>query len=249
MVLDMNHYDKRSYKLFIILFAILFTVYLISVIYTRITAFNYAADLDKTVLIIDETPVTLRELGYYVAEVEGFTQKQAVLYDPNDPLVYWNLYFSARENSTFVSDYARETAINNCICDVIYESLAIDAGITLSDSMKNTAFSNANLFYVCLSDEQRKILGLSLDMVTIIEQRKLMASAYISYLLQTQPDIEDQIESAVKQNDTGTEDPLSFLSSTGTYYKEQILPLHNIQYNRKILRKLPLGRITVNIKD
>ena len=237
--------NRRSIQLFFIIFIVSLTVYVSSIVIKRVNSFNYASDIDKAVLTLDGRPITLRELGYYIAEVEDFTQKQAVLYDPDDPLVYWNLYFSARENSTFVSDYARETAINNCLADIIYENRALEEGITLTEAMSDAAEEDATLFYVCLSDEQRAAVGLTKEMTVEIEKRKQLASAYITSLLASDRNLSSMLEDMANEKDPPV-DPVSLLSGTGDYFKESILPQYKVTYNRKILRKLPLGRITVN---
>ena len=48
--------------------------------------FKYSAHLDETMVTVDGIDITLREYGYYVIQVEEFVQRQAVLYDPEDPV-------------------------------------------------------------------------------------------------------------------------------------------------------------------
>ena len=75
---------------------------------------------------IDDTDITLREFGYYIYEVEEFVQRQALLYDPENPKHWWNTHFSAGMDSQFVCDYAKKVAVNICVSDEIYYRLCYD---------------------------------------------------------------------------------------------------------------------------
>ena len=238
-------YSVRYTNIFFISFVFFVIITIGSVLYKKLTAFNYQADLDKTVLTMDGTKISLRDLGYYIAEVEAFTQQQAILYSPDDPLEYWNLYFSARDNSTFVSDYARETAISNCFCDIIYENEAIMCGLTLSEEDERAALTAAENFYISLSDSQRAAVGIDMDLILSIQRRKLLASHYVTKLLHDDHDLAVRLEDMIADQ-AYLSDPVALLGGTGLYFRNNILPKHKSSYNRKILRKLPLGRITVN---
>ena len=64
-------------------------------IYKIATAFHYEDHLDEAIISVDGDDLTLREFGYYIYTTEEFVQKQAVLYDSEDPLHWWNTHFSA----------------------------------------------------------------------------------------------------------------------------------------------------------
>ena len=59
-------------------------------------SFVYADHLGDPVMTIDEKPVTLREFGCYIFEVEAFFQRQAYAYNPKNLTQYWNTHFFRR---------------------------------------------------------------------------------------------------------------------------------------------------------
>ncbi len=76
-----------------------------------LSRFDYEDHLDEAVVSVDDASITLREFGYYIYEVEAFVQNQALLYDPENPKLWWNTHFSAGLDSQFVCDYAKKVAI------------------------------------------------------------------------------------------------------------------------------------------
>ncbi len=97
-----------------------------------LSMFDYSKHFDDAVISVDGANISLREFGYYIFEVEAFVQKQALLYDPENPKHWWNTHFSAGMDSQFVCDYAKKVAINSCIADEIYYREAVRNGFTLS---------------------------------------------------------------------------------------------------------------------
>lgn len=58
-----------------------------------LTRFVYEDHLDDTVITVDGESITLREFGYYIYKVEDFVQNQALLYDRENPKLWWNTHF------------------------------------------------------------------------------------------------------------------------------------------------------------
>ena len=56
---------------------------------------------------------------------------KALLYDPEDPLHWWNTHFSAGLDSQFISELAMKTAINTYLSHIIYNNEAQRAGMAL----------------------------------------------------------------------------------------------------------------------
>ena len=84
---------KRRHVRGLVIFLALFFVFTVFTVFyvierSKHAAFVYADHLDEAVLTIDGTDVTLREFGYYIHEMEGFVQRQALIYDPDDPKVF-----------------------------------------------------------------------------------------------------------------------------------------------------------------
>ena len=54
--------------------------------------FVYEEHLDDIVVTVGKQSVTLREFGYYIAKMEKDVQEKALMYNPKDPMDYWNVH-------------------------------------------------------------------------------------------------------------------------------------------------------------
>lgn len=52
----------------------------------------YNEALDKTAVTVDDVSLTLKDIAFYVAYEEKTVQEQAILYNPDNPRQYWNVY-------------------------------------------------------------------------------------------------------------------------------------------------------------
>lgn len=95
--------------------------------------FVYEEHLDDIVVTVGERSVILREFGYYIAKMEKEVQEKALIYNPKDPMEYWNVHFSAGLDSGYMFEYAWNYALADCICDLIFVQKAKDGGYSLSD--------------------------------------------------------------------------------------------------------------------
>lgn len=203
-------------------------------IYKTATVFKYEDHLDEVLISVDDNHLTLREFGYYIYITEEFVQKQAVLYDPADPLHWWNTHFSAGPNSQFVSELAMKTAINTYLSHAIYSDGAHMAGITLNSSEEETVRLEANDIYQKMSPAQLKKTGLDESLIYLALYRKTLAAKYAGDL-------------AVSTDFSGFDDnPCKLLSGDGDYFQSVILPQHNVEINEKLMKNIKIGRITVN---
>ncbi|MDD3369042.1 MAG: hypothetical protein PHP50_09190 [Lachnospiraceae bacterium] len=206
-----------------------------NIIYHRLTDFRYEKHLDDIAVSVDGTSVTLRELGYYIYEVEAFGAERAKVYDAEDPLAFWNMHFSAGDNSAFVSELAKDTAYNTCVCDLIYEQMAIAEGYNLAGTGETEAEQSAQEFFDKLSLSQIDSTGLTLEAVTKIEKRRALAKRYATHYLEQ------------SGFDGYEKNPTKELSADGDYYKNWILPEHQVEYNEKIRKNISMGHITINL--
>ncbi len=205
-----------------------------SVFYKQSNPFTYADHLDDSVLTLEDEKVTLREFGYYIYEVESFTQQQAKKYNPGDLLDYWNTHFSAGNDSTFVSELARDTAINKCLGDLVYARMAKEDGRKLSEEAKKEAAEEAKAWMEQLSSEQVQLLGLDEALVIKIKEREKLASDYA-------------YEYSAKADLTGYSGKVTeLLSGGGDYFNDKLLSRYQYKQNDKLIAKLRFGRITVN---
>lgn len=227
----MKKADKRIIIIILIANIILISVAICGKILSR---FKYEKHFDDVVITVDDTNITLREFGYYIYEVEEFVQRQALLYDPENPKHWWNTHFSAGMDSQFVCDYAKKVAVNVCVSDEIYYKCAITNGIALSDHEEQQAIYEAKNVFYGMTPEVVTKTGLNEDIFVNLRIKHVLASKYVEYLSESQDFL------------GYSEDIEKLLNWDGAYYQENIYPEHIVETNDKILSKITLGKITVN---
>lgn len=205
--------------------------------YRQSRVFVYQEHLDDAVLSVDGRDVTLREFGFYIASLEGFVDKQAKLYDRQDPLAYWNKHFRAGLDSQFVSLMARNKAYDVCICDMIYEKMALDAGCELNAEDEKKAQKLADEVYQKMDETQRDQLGISKEMIEQIQRKKVLIAKFAK----------EYVKTINFDGYKGYREEL--ISSGGAYYEKEILPLHTVKMNERIKEGLKFGKITINQPD
>ncbi|WP_155828733.1 hypothetical protein [Butyrivibrio sp. XPD2006] len=226
---------KRSVKRAIIGIIIFNCILIVAAICGKILSrFDYEDHLDDVVITVDDTDITLREFGYYIYEIEVFVQKQALLYDPENPKHWWNTHFSAGMDSQFVCDYAKKVAINTCISEEIYYKKALSDGIILSSIEEEQALTEAKLLYGSMTEEQLTRTGLNEDIIVKMRVKHALATKYAGFLADSQ------------DFSKYSEEPEKLVNWDGAYYQEEILPKHTVVTNKKVLDKITLGKITVN---
>ena len=226
---------KRSVKRAIIGIIIFNCILIVAAICGKILSrFDYEDHLDDVVITVDDTDITLREFGYYIYEIEVFVQKQALLYDPENPKHWWNTHFSAGMDSQFVCDYAKKVAINTCISEEIYYKKALSDGIILSSIEEEQALTEAKLLYGSMTEEQLTRTGLNEDIIVNMRIKQALANKYSDNLAKTQSFV------------GYTGDPDKLVKWDGEYYQEKILSEHTVKTNDKVLNRITLGKITVN---
>ena len=140
--------------------------------------FVYEEHLNDIVVKVEEQSVTLREFGYYIAKMEKDVQEKALIYNPKDPMEYWNVHFSAGLDSGYMFEYAWNYALADCVCDLIFVQKALDEGYSLSENGYKQAKIQAEELYAMLSTEQIEKTGLTIDLVKMIEERRLLVRLY-----------------------------------------------------------------------
>ena len=146
--------------------------------------FVYEEHLDDIVVTVGEKPVTLREFGYYIVKMESDVQEKALIYNPQDPMEYWNVHFSAGLDSGFMFEYAWNYALADCVCDLIFSKKAQEAGYSLSEDGYKKAKIQAEEIYKKLSREQIEKTGLTIDLITMVEERRLLVQLYSNSVME-----------------------------------------------------------------
>ena len=229
---------KKGVAVFFILFILLAIVSCIS-LYRRYkkAQFDYADHLADTVLQVNNEGITLRRFGYYIYTVEDFVQKQALLYDPDDPIRYWNVHFAAGMDSVFMRDYARKIALEVCVRDMIYAQLARKEGYTLSAEDEQKAFEKANTVFNGMNAAQKEATGVTREDVLSVEREKLLGEMYVT-------------DYVMSHDVTGYGDaPQNALSYDGAYYLQVVKPQHSVVLNEELIQRIDMGTITVNRED
>ena len=228
---------RRNIRILVGVILVILLLAFSSVFMKQNQRFAYREHLDDEVVNVEGESVTLRQFGYYVYELESFTQKQALKYHPSDPLDYWNTHFSAGNDSRFVSEIARDTAINRCLSDLVYARMATEAGFALPEGEEQQIHKEASDWYEALPDEAKEVLGISPEEVREVIARNHLAKAY-AYEYSKTVDL------------TGySGDVTSLLSAGGKYFDEQLLTRYEVKQNRELLEEISFGRITVNKKS
>lgn len=196
--------------------------------------FEYENHLDDTVVTVDGRQVSLRELGYYVYIVETQIDQQARIYNPEDPLDYWNTYFNSGVEGGYISEMARDAVLGMCVCDLIYEQMAKQQDCELTDEEKTSAGQQAQVLYAKLSQSQRQKTGLTVEEITDALQRKALVVKFAA----------DYFEQVDFTGYSGYREEL--VSYAGDYFQKEILPLHKVEYQDYLVKELRIGRVTTD---
>jgi len=146
--------------------------------------FVYEEHLDDIVVTVGDQAVTLREFGYYIAKMEKDVQEKALIYNPKDPMEYWNVHFSAGLDSGYMFEYAWNYALADCICDLIFFQKAQEEEYRLSENGYNQAKIQAEELYTRFSTEQIEKTGLTIDLLIMIEERRLLVQSYTNSFME-----------------------------------------------------------------
>ena len=87
----------------------------------------YNEALDKTAVTVDDVSLTLKDIAFYVAYEEKTVQEQAILYNPDNPRQYWNVYTDGQ----FVKLTAKQAALDMAVHDEIFYQMAVAEGMKL----------------------------------------------------------------------------------------------------------------------
>lgn len=227
---------------FIIIFLIA-TVLIGGLILDRLNDFHFSKELTTEVLNVSGIGINVSEFCYYIYIVEEDVQEKAYIYNPENPLEYWNLHFSAGLDSAFMMDMAKDTAYDACISDFVYYEMAMEEGHELAEEERIQAIEEAQGLFTNLSDEQKEKTGLTLPMLENILTRRALAKDYaIHFALQYTKLKQTQNPEA----EFTKEEILEELSPGGSYYEQVLKQQYEITINSYIYDQLPMGKITVN---
>lgn len=194
--------------------------------------FVYEEHLDDVVITVNDRQVTLRQLSYYVYDVETKIDKQARIYNPEDPLDYWNTYFNSGVEGGYISEMALDAVLGSCVCDMIYEDMARWNDYDLTTEEKEEAAKEAETLYAAMNEVQRKKTGLTPELIAEVLERKALVVKFAAEYFE---DVDFTGYSGYREE---------LVSYAGDYYQNEILPQHQVEYNKSVVRELSIGRVT-----
>lgn len=122
------------------------------------TMLVYKDSLELVAAKVNESPLTLRQLAFYVAYEEDEVERQAYIYNPKDTNIYWNLH----ANNTYIRTAARNAAIQMALHDEIFYQMAVAEEISLSREEEDTLAEKTKEYWTELDDYGKaERLGIS----------------------------------------------------------------------------------------
>ena len=219
---------ENAILIFIIVVALILIVMIGSLYYNKSKEFVYTRSLSDTVVEIDGEDISLYRLTYYIMIEEEAVNEAAMIYDPEKPWTYWNIYV----NNAYVSTSAREITMNYFLRDYVYSRIAIDEGFTLEDSEIEDLKVKAQTIYTGLTDKQASTHISEEDIFTAITE-KAYADKYV-------------IAMAKEKKLEITEEVLSAYYGMNSSFFKKTMEEHKVKINEKNWNQVPMGHVTIN---
>ena len=184
----------------------------------------YNEHLDDVAVIVNGKELTLRDMAFYVAYEEMNVEKQALVYDSDNPNKYWNIH----TNGEFVRVAARKAAMSMAIHDEIFYEMAKKESITLTDDEKAALKNSEKDFWYDLSDiDGAKKLG--------VEKKDIYSSMEKSAIARKYQEIYAGLDNA---------DITDYDFSGGRY--EKLLEKNNYKIKEKVWKRVDMGNVTLD---
>ena len=185
---------------------------------------NYKDDLDEVAICVDGEELTLRDMAFYVAYQEGEVDKQARVYNPEDPHKYWITPI----NGQYIQQAAKEAMIQMAIHDEIFYKMALEEGVSLTQeeesSLENTM---EDFWYDLLDREGNEALGVTEEEIRDTMVKIALAQKYQQLYAEIQG--------------CSSED---FAYGTDRYLR--LMEAHRVEIKEELWKRIQLGVITVN---
>lgn len=211
----------------------LFSLMTVVTIYHLKTVFIYEDDLAEPIVTIDGTVVTLKEISYYIMEVENTGDEFARVYNPDNPIEYWGLFMNEETSAGYVSDLARTVALDYCIRDNIYYLEAVRAGVELTDEEQESVRSDAENYYAQMTERQREVTQLVKEDLELIIEKVTLTQKYM-------------IQLSLQEEDASVLEAVALHYDVGGDYYESLKDSYAIKVNERIWDQVHPGHITIN---
>ena len=184
----------------------------------------YNEHLEDVAVTVNGKELTLRDMAFYVAYEEMNVEKQALVYDSDNPNKYWNIH----TNGEFVRVAARKAAMSMAIHDEIFYEMAKKESITLTDDEKAALKNSEKDFWYDLSDiDGAKKLG--------VEKKDIYSSMEKSAIARKYQEIYEGLDNA---------DITDYDFSGGRY--EKLLEKNNYKIKEKVWKRVDMGNVTLD---
>lgn len=184
---------------------------------------NFADSLEMTATVVDGEELTLADMAFYIAYVEGLVEKDAIVYDPSNTGKYWNIF----TNSSFIRTSAKKTALDMAVHDEIFYQMSRAKGIELNSEEERYLANSCYDFWSDLDDGQKEALGVGRDVLDASMRKVALAEKY-QYLY-----------AAMQEAD------FEAYSFDGDAYLE-LLNEHDYEITEKVWTRVHFGSITVD---
>ena len=135
----------------------------------------YRDSLEMKAVTVNGNELTLRDLAFYVAYEEAEVQRQAVVYDADNPIRYWN----ANMGGTYTRVAARNISMQMAIHDEVFYQMAMEEGIELSEADESALADVEQDFWsdlIMIDGDQR--MGISEKDIQMTMRKMALAQKY-----------------------------------------------------------------------
>ena len=192
--------------------------------------FIFNEHLDEKVLTVNDSEytqeITLRELGYYIINVEGDIDDMAHQFNSDNLNAYWNVKLGKGLYTT--RKYAKDLVIDKCVMDNIYYIEAIKSGVTLTEDEEELAGEDARLILKNLTSRQMDVMDYSYEDLYNIMIKLYITSKYVNGLVEDGYTMEE-------------------IELKGSYY-EELKKAYSYKVD-DIWESVKLGNLTVKTKE
>lgn len=217
---------KLSEKRFFIASVLTFIIFCVSACSLKGEGeFALKDHLDDVVLKINDAEFTFGDLGYYIANGEAAVEAQALVYNQDNPMEYWNKH----TNGIFIKVQTSQNVLDNFIRDAILAIEAKNQGLSLSDAEKENCKTAAEGMFGQLSSFQKEAAGITLESLQRDIENAYLGQIYVTYKL---------------ANDGSDDYTASDWQLDGVCYKG-LLSQYKIKIENKNWEKAEFGKMTI----
>lgn len=136
---------------------------------------DYNESLSEIAVTVNGVDITLRDMAFYVVYEEQEVERQALVYNPEKTLKYWNLHIDGE----FVRIAARNAAIQMAIHDELFCQMAQKEGVELSEEELMYADNTLTDFWSDMQDfDQQNKIKLDKEVYGDIIKKAALAQKY-----------------------------------------------------------------------